>query len=119
MKNENIIRDKSKEFAIRIIKFYKYLNDERKEFDIARQILRSGTSVGANIRESEYAQSKADFIHKLSISVKEANETAYWLEILIESGLIEKQQVDSLYELNVELIKLLTSIIKSSKGIIA
>lgn len=117
MKKENIIRDKSKEFAIRIIKFYKYLNDERKEYDIARQILRSGTSVGANIRESEYAQSKADFIHKLSISVKEANETAYWLEILIESGLIEKQQVDSLYEQNVELIKLLTSIIKSSKGI--
>lgn len=112
---DNVVADKSKNFAIRIIKFYKYLCDEKKEFVLSKQILRSGTSIGANIRESKNAQSKADFISKMNIALKEADETAYWMELLWESGIIEKSQVIDLYELNTELIKLLTAIIKSSK----
>ena len=112
---DNFVADKSKSFAIRIIKFYKYLCDEKKEFILSKQILRSGTSIGANIRESKNAQSKADFISKMNIALKEADETAYWLELLWESEIIEKSQVKDLYELNTELIKLLTAIIKSSK----
>lgn len=112
---DNVVADKSKNFAIRIIKFYKYLCDEKKEFVLSKQILRSGTSIGANIRESKNAQSKADFISKMNIALKEADETAYWMELLWESEIIEKSQVKDLYELNTELIKLLTAIIKSSK----
>lgn len=111
----NIILDKSKAFAVRIIKFYQYLCDEKKEFVLSKQLLRSGTSIGANARESKNAQSKADFIHKLSISLKEADETAYWIELLIESGIVQKNQVHDLYESNIELIKILTSIIRTSK----
>lgn len=112
---DNVVADKSKSFAIRIVKFYKYLCDEKKEFVLSKQILRSGTSIGANIRESKNAQSKADFISKMNIALKEADETAYWMELLWESEIIEKSQVIDLYELNTELIKLLTAIIKSSK----
>lgn len=112
---DNVVADKSKSFAIRIIKFYKYLCDEKKEFVLSKQILRSGTSIGANIRESKNAQSKAEFISKMNIALKEADETAYWMELLWESEIIEKSQVIDLYELNTELIKLLTAIIKSSK----
>ncbi len=108
---DNVVADKSKSFAIRIIKFYKYLCDEKKEFVLSKQILRSGTSIGANIRESKNAQSKADFISKMNIALKEADETAYWIELLWESEIIEKSQVIDLYELNTELIKLLTAII--------
>nr|WP_318707149.1 four helix bundle protein [uncultured Treponema sp.] len=112
---DNVVADKSKNFAIRIIKFYKYLCDEKKEFVLSKQILRSGTSIGANIRESKNAQSKADFISKMNIALKEADETAYWMELLWESEILEKSQVIDLYKLNTELIKLLTAIIKSSK----
>ena len=115
VKMDNVVADKSKSFAIRIIKFYKYLCDEKKEFVLSKQILRSGTSIGANIRESKNAQSKADFISKMNSALKEADETAYWMELLWESEIIEKSQVIDLYELNTELIKLLTAIIKSSK----
>ena len=111
----NIILDKSKAFAVRIIKFYQYLCDEKKEFVLSKQLLRSGTGIGANARESKNAQSKADFIHKLSISLKEADETAYWIELLIESGIVQENQVHDLYESNIELIKILTSIIRTSK----
>ena len=111
----NIILDKSKAFAVRIIKFYQYLCDEKKEFVLSKQLLRSGTSIGANARESKNAQSKADIIHKLSISLKEADETAYWIELLIESGIVQENQVHDLYESNIELIKILTSIIRTSK----
>ena len=111
----NIILDKSKAFAVRIIKFYQYLCDEKKEFVLSKQLLRSGTSIGANARESKNAQSKADFIHKLSISLKEADETAYWIELLIESGIVQENQVYDLYESNIELIKILISIIRTSK----
>lgn len=112
---ENIIQEKSKAFAVRIVKFYKYLCDEKKEYVLSKQILRSGTSVGANVRESKNAQSKADFISKMNIALKEADETAYWLELLVESEIIKKEQIADLYAENTEVIKILTSIVKSSK----
>ncbi len=84
MEKKNIIKEKSFAFAIDIVNLYKVLS-EKKEFVLSRQVLRSGTSIGANVRESEHAQSKADFIHKLSISLKEANETEYWLDLLYET----------------------------------
>ena len=89
--------DKSKLFAIRIIRFYSYLQKEKGEHVISKQLLRSGTSIGANARESNNAQSSADFINKLSIALKEADETAYWLELLYESGIIGQDHFDSLY----------------------
>ena len=112
---DNILLEKSKAFALRIIGLYRYLSDEKKEFVMSKQILRSGTSIGANAKESSLAQSKADFIAKLSVSLKESGETEYWLELLHESHLIEKEIFDSLYNDNKELLKLLTSIIKSTK----
>jgi len=115
MKDDNVIRDKSKKFAVRIIKFYKYLFDEKRENVISKQILRSGTSIGANVRESGRAQSNADFYSKLNIALKEADETTYWLEILYESGIIDKKQFISLYDECEEIISILTSITKNQK----
>lgn len=79
---ENIVKDKSYAFAIRVVKLYKYLIDTKKEFVLSKQFLRSGTAIGALIREAEHGESKADFIHKLSIALKEANETDYWICLL-------------------------------------
>lgn len=115
MKSDNVVMLKSKAFALRIIKLYKYLCDEKKEFVLSKQVLRSGTSIGANIKESEYAQSKADFNAKLYIALKEANETEYWLELLHESEYIPEEAFNSIYSDNKELIKLLTSITKTLK----
>jgi len=80
-----IVRDKSFSFALRVIKLYKYLVDEKREYILSKQVLRSGTAVGALIREAEQGESKADFIHKLTIALKEANETEYWLDLLFQS----------------------------------
>lgn len=88
---------------------------EKKEFILSKQLLRSGTSIGANIRESEHAQSKADFIHKLSISLKEANETDYWIDLLFETKYLSQSDFDFLKPKIIELLKLLTSIINTSK----
>ena len=85
---DNVVKDKSLEFAVRIVNLYKFLVNEQKEFVMSKQILRSGTSIGANIREAEQAQSRADFINKLNIALKEANETEYWLELLIRTEYI-------------------------------
>ena len=115
MKNENALRDKSFLFALRVIKCYQFLQVEQKEFVLSKQLLRSGTSIGANVREAEQAQSKPDFIHKLSIAIKETNETLYWLELLGQSGYLRKIEFESIYQDCIELIKLLTSIIKKSK----
>ena len=106
---------KSKQFAIRIIRFYSFLQNEKGEQVLSKQILRSGTSIGANARESNNAQSAADFINKLSIALKEADETAYWLELLYESGIIDEQHFNSMYSDLRELIALITSSIKTSK----
>ena len=113
---DNVQKDKSFAFALRSIKCYEYLKSNKKEFVLSRQMLRCGTSIGANVRESEQAESRADFIHKLSISLKEANETAYWLELLEQSGYLEKEHYDSIHLDCIELLKLLTSIIKKSKS---
>ena len=111
-----VLMQKSKAFAIRIIRFARFLQDEKKERIISKQIFRSGTSIGANIRESNNAQSKADFVNKLSIALKEADETAYWLELLVESDTIEQIQFDALYDDLKEVIALLTSSIKTAKN---
>lgn len=113
---ENALLIKSKAFAVRIIKLYQYLSDERKEYVLSKQLLRSGTSIGANCREAARAQSKADFVAKLNISLKEAEESAYWLELLNETDYITKVQYESIYADCEELIKLLVSIIKSAKN---
>ncbi len=112
---ENILKQKSLLFAIRIVNLYKFLIAEHKEYVLSKQILRSGTSVGAMIREAEFGQSKADFIHKLSIAQKEIKETIYWLELLKETKFISKEMFESLNADAVELIKLITSSIKTAK----
>jgi four helix bundle protein len=111
---ENVIKEKSFLFAIEIVSLYKILA-ERKEFVLSKQLLRSGTSIGANVRESEHAQSKADFIHKLSIALKEANETEYWIDLLFETKYLSQTEFDIIKPKIVELLKLLTSIINTSK----
>lgn len=112
---ESILADKSKAFAIRIINLYKYLCKEKKEYVLSKQLLRSGTSVGANIREARFAQSKNDFISKMSIALKEISETEYWLELLTETGYISSKQSQSLMNDCTEIIKLLHSTVKTSK----
>ena len=114
--DNSITRSKSKAFALRIIKFVRLLQDDERGRVISKQLLRSGTSIGANIRESYNAQSKADFINKLHIALKEADETAYWLELLYESDIINKQYFDSLYGELKEIIALLTASIKTLKN---
>jgi four helix bundle protein len=114
--DNSITRSKSKAFALRIIKFVRLLQDDERGRVISKQLLRSGTSIGANLRESYNAQSKADFINKLHIALKEADETAYWLELLYESDIINKQYFDSLYGELKEIIALLTASIKTLKN---
>jgi four helix bundle protein len=114
MKN-NPVLDKSKAFALRIIKLYKYLCDEKREFTLSKQVLRSGTSIGANTREAVRGQTKPDFYAKLNIALKEADETAYWLELLHESGYIDGEPFNSIYADCDELIALLVSITKTQK----
>ena len=115
MKN-NTILNKSKALALRIIRMYNYLCDEKKEFVLSKQVLRSGTSIGANIREANRSQSKKEFIAKLNISLKEADETMYWLELLHESEYLDDNTFNSIYNDTEELVKLLVSIIKSTKS---
>ncbi len=112
---KNIVEEKSYAFALRIIKLYKYLVNEEKEFVLSKQVLRSGTSIGALIRESEHAQSKKDFINKMSIALKEANETEYWLMLLKDSNYISESSFISIHNNCVEVLKLLISIVKTSK----
>ena len=112
---ENILKNKSFAFALRIVKLYQFLGEHKREFVLSKQTLRSGTAIGALIREAEQAESKADFIHKLSIALKEANETDYWIELLRQSDYLDKIAFDSLKTDITELLKLLTSIIKTSK----
>lgn len=112
----NTVKYKSYTFALRIIKAYKFLSLDHREFVLSKQLLRSGTSIGALIREAEHAESKADFIHKMSISLKEANETEYWLMLLHDSGFLEEKVFKSIVDECQELIKMLVSIIKSSKA---
>lgn len=114
--NENTVKTKSFKFAIRIVHLYKYLCDEKKEFVLSKQILRSGTSIGANVRESQNAESKADFIHKLGIAQKETDETLYWLELLEATDFLDSNESLSMQNDATEILKLLRSIIISSKN---
>ena len=115
MKEENLVLKKSKAFAIRTIRLYQYLMDEKKEFIMSKQVLRSGTSIGANIKESIRAQSTADFLSKMQIALKEASETEYWLELLTDTDYISEKASDSLLQDCRELIKLITAIVRTSK----
>ncbi len=113
--SESIVREKSFAFAVRIVKLYQFLRDEKKEFVLSKQLLRSGMSIGANVKEALQAESKADFVHKLSISLKEASETEYWLELLNLTNFIEEKAFVSIHDDCVELVKILTAITKSSR----
>ena len=115
MDKENKILIQSKAFAIRIIRAYQYLCDEKHEYVMSKQLLRSGTSIGANVRESVNAQSKLDFINKLNIALKESNETEYWLELLFETEFLDKNTFDSIIKDNNNNTGTLVNIIKSTK----
>ena len=111
----NLLKDKSFNFAIRIVKLYKYLNEEKKELILSKQMLRSGTSIGAMVSESEHSESKSDFIHKLSIAQKEANETLYWLKLLYMTDYISQNVYESINEDASELMRIITASIKTAK----
>ena len=116
MKSKSIVYSKAFSFSIRIVHLYKYLSEEKREWVLSRQVLRSGTSVGANVKEALYAQSKKDYISKMNIALKEAGETEYWIELLIETEYINEKLGKSLLEDCVEIIKMLVSIIKTSRN---
>jgi four helix bundle protein len=115
MKSKSIIQTKSFDFSIQIVKTYQKITDSKREFILSKQLLRSGTSIGANIQEAEHGQSIKDFIHKLSISRKEANETIYWLRVLSSTGYLNSNDSEDLINRCEELMRLLTSIIKTTK----
>ena len=113
---DNIIAEKSFQFAIRIVKLSQYLRSSKREFVLSKQVLRSGTSIGANVAESQQAQSRADFISKLEIALKETSETKYWIRLLKETGYISECEFNSVFPDCVEIEKLLVSIVKSTKN---
>lgn len=115
MKQENVIVDKSKAFALRIVNLYKYLNENKKKYILSKQLLRSGTSIGANVKEAIRGQSKQDFIAKMNISLKEASEMEYWLELLHETDYLNDNEFESIYKECQELLKILITIVKNSK----
>ena len=111
---DNLIVHKSKQFALRVIKLYRYLCEDKKEYVLSKQLLRSGTSIGANVKEAIRGQSKQDFGAKMNIALKEASENEYWLELLYESNYINIQEFESIIHDCRELLKILTSIVKST-----
>jgi len=113
---DNVIKRKSIALAIEVVVLYKYLRNHKREYVMSEQLLKSGTSVGANVREAEHAESKADFKHKMAIAQKEANETLYWLELLIETNYIGNDQFKEVYPLAEEIMRLLITILKSTKN---
>jgi four helix bundle protein len=115
MKSENAVQQKSYAFALRIVKAYRYLAEEKKEFVLSKQLLRSGTSVGANVEEAIGGQTKKDFFAKLNIAYKEARETMYWLRLLKDSGILNEKESDSLMKDCDELLKIIGTIIKTMK----
>ena len=113
---DNIIAEKSKRFAVRIVRLYQYLIKEKQEYVLSKQMLRSGTSVGANVKEAIRGQTKPDFYAKMNIALKEASETEYWLELLYETDYLDSQEFQSIHADCQELLKILTAITKSQKG---
>jgi four helix bundle protein len=116
MSRESILKTKSFGFAVRIIKLYKFLKKNHNEYELSQQLVRSGTAIGALIREAEHAESKKDFTHKLNIGLKEANETVYWLELLYATDYITKKMFESISKDGTELLKMLISSVKTSKS---
>ena len=114
--SESILATKSYAFALEVIKTYKNLVKEHKEYVLSKQLLKAGTAVGALLREAEFAQSKADFISKLSIALKESNETAYWISLLKDSDYLPQETASNLLDHNNELTRMLVSSIKTSKA---
>jgi four helix bundle protein len=114
--NKGMLKDKAYEFALRIVKMYQLLKNDKKEFVLSKQLVRSGTAVAALIEEANNAESRADFIHKLSIANKEANETRYWLRLLIDSEVVDKGNFEPLIEDCTELIRMLVASIKTAKS---
>lgn len=112
---ENILKSKSFEFAVEIVNLTRQIKEENREFELTRQLIRSGTAIGALIRESEYAETKKDFIHKLSIALKEANETKYWLDILKATRMITPEVHERQAGTCTEMIRMLTSSIKTAR----
>ena len=112
---DNLIQKKAYAFAIRIVRLYQQLTTQKKEFILSKQCLRSGTAIGALVSESIHAQSKADFINKINVALKEANETLYWLDLLKDTDYISKEQHSSLYGDSVEIVRILASILKTMK----
>ena len=115
MATQSIISEKSLAFAKRIAKCYRHLRDKKKETVMSKKLLRSGTSIGANVREGQYAQSKKDFISKMNIALKEAGETDYWLDVIHTAGYFTDDEYSSLDADNKELLRLLAAIVKTSK----
>jgi len=113
---KGILKEKSFRFAVRIVNLYKYLCEMKKEFVLSKQILRSGTSVGAMVREAEHSESIADFIHKMAIAQKEINETIYWLELMMETEYISNNEFENINTNATEIIKMITSSIKTAKS---
>jgi len=113
--SENIIKEKSFNFALRIIRLYTYLTKKKKEYTLSKQLLRSGTSIGANIEEATGGQTKKDFIAKMAIAYKEAKETDYWLRLFLGSGLLTQKEFDSIIIDLSEVLKLLTTIQKTAR----
>jgi len=113
---ENVIRDKSLQFAVRIVRLANFLREEKREYILSKQIIRSGTAIGALVREAKYGESTNDFLHKLTIALKEAGETEYWLELLFRTDYISKEQYDAVINDIHELIKILTAITKTIKS---
>jgi four helix bundle protein len=113
---KSILKDKSYAFAIRIVKLHQCLCDEKKEFVLSRQLIRSGTAIGALVREAEFGQSKPDFRSKMSIALKEANETEYWLNLLKDTGYLSEKMFSSIADDCIELIKLLIATVKTTKN---
>jgi four helix bundle protein len=116
MKSDNVVQNKSYDFALRIVKVYRYLSQEKKEFVLSKQLLRSGTSVGANIEEAIGGQSKADFFAKLTIAYKEARESKYWIRLLRDSDYLTIEQSDDLLKDVEEILKIIGSIQKSIRN---
>ena len=113
---KKVIEEKSFDFAIRIVKLKDFLSEERKEFDLSRQILRSGTSIGANVSEAQQAQSQADFLSKINIALKEAAETKYWLRLLRATGKLTEKETESILSECIEIEKILYSIVRTTKN---
>jgi four helix bundle protein len=116
MSNNSILKSKSFDFAVRTIKLYQYLKKKYGEYIISQQVLKSGTSIGALIREAEFAESRKDFVHKLYIGLKEANEISYWLDLLFATDYITKKMFDSMKKDAIEILKMLVASVKTTKS---